>query len=125
MTKRNLCLALLTIAIASSGFAAVGNYCGPGGHAPLAPSAVDDSAFVSQVGIGVTIPVLANDIVDQTGNLLITGVTLTQPALGTVTISGDKKTISYQPTTLADYSFKYQITDQNQADSQSEATVYV
>ncbi|HEX3582882.1 MAG TPA: Ig-like domain-containing protein, partial [Thermoanaerobaculia bacterium] len=75
--------------------------------------------------MSVTIAVLANDIVDASGNPVITGVTLTQPALGTVTISGDKKTISYQPQTLADYSFKYQMTDQNQPDSQSEATVYV
>ncbi|MBV9478855.1 MAG: S-layer homology domain-containing protein [Acidobacteria bacterium] len=126
--KRVLGVFILMLSLVSTGGGAAvnTNYCGGGHFAQIAPGAVDDAAFVSAPNQRITIPVLQNDIVDPSGNLEITGVTPGQPQIGTVSISDDKKSISYlPPQTLADYTFKYQITDTNQPGTTSEATVYV
>jgi hypothetical protein len=118
---RSLVVCLLAAGIPAAAFSA--DYCA--GTNLQAPLAVDDSRFITAVGTRIDIPVLMNDLVDPTGTLVIDGVTLTQPALGTVSISADRKVISYTPQTLADYSFHYQVHDVTQTGLQSEAEVLV
>ncbi len=76
------------------------------------PDAVDDSSTIAK-DTATVLSVLANDTDPEGDFLTITGVTA--PARGTATVSADKRTVTYKPSSgyLGPDSFTYTITDGN------------
>jgi hypothetical protein len=89
------------------------------------PVAVNDTASTT-FGTAVTIPVLAND--SDPDNDPRTIVSVTQPAAGTVTITGGGTLLSYNPvlnSSVAPQVFTYTITDGRGATATATVTVQV